>query len=1013
MVWSLLLVVVVALFYVNQIGLPDQVKRRVVEQLKQQGWDLEFSRLRWRWNRGIVAEDVHLQKWETGGGPCVFLSEARCLIDHRALLDGSLKVNGLVLEEGRLFWVFNSTNLPSRTFQLDAVAGELWFHADDRWELRQLTAQGLGARFLFNGEVRNATAMRHWDLSRLPERHPPWSMEDRVRQWHQVFETARQIRLAGVPEFSCDFDGDAMDPFTFQGRFNLQTPELTSPWASGTNVSLVLQLYPRQKGLDPVQVELNAGADHVDSPWGQADSVKVYLNGEPSFERWMPTNLHGAMEIHGGRTRWGRAEFAVVMARSVSHPTNSLARLSECTLQVENLSTPQGDVEQGEVVASLSHPDRALFPARWNADARFQSVASRWGGAQTVSLGGQGRLETNFRAQPMSATWPEGWRSFMADLKVGVTNGLARDLPLSEVGLHVVWDPPHLQLEVRGNLARGRLDMEASLDTESRLVSFKADSKLDPGGIRTLLTTNAQTWLERYEWESPPHVVAEGSLRLPPWTGNRMDWRSDIRPTVALRGRLNIGAGSYRDVDFLSAQSDFEMRDERWRLHGLKVRREEGSLEGEYTSLLTTRDFHWDVRAHLYPRAVRPLLPTEKQRRIFDRIRCNEPPDIQALVWGNWQQKNDIAFDARIQATNILIRGESVTGLVARVVLTNRLIHVYSPQVRRTGRETASADGLMIHLEERKLYLTNAIGYVRVKPVSHMISSNAARILAPFQLEDPVNAHVHGIIDLMPKRKEYDLRFDVSGSSLKWKVFDVGRFTSRLVWANNSLLMTNAAAQFHSGQALGHAWFDFAAPDGSDFLFETRVTNVNFNAMTEAISGKTNHLEGSLSGTLNVTQANTADWNSWQGYGEVLLQDGLIWDIPVVGMFSQVFNAVVPGLGNSRARHAIATYVITNSIIHTDDLEISATAMRMQFEGRSDFKKNIHGRMEAELLRDTPAVGMVLSRVFWPMTKLFEYRITGTLQEPEREPLYIVPKILLLPFNPVKGFREIFQPQKE
>jgi hypothetical protein len=55
-----------------------------------------------------------------------------------------------------------------------------------------------------------------------------------------------------------------------------------------------------------------------------------------------------------------------------------------------------------------------------------------------------------------------------------------------------------------------------------------------------------------------------------------------------------------------------------------------------------------------------------------------------------------------------------------------------------------------------------------------------------------------------------------------------------------------------------------------------------------------------------------------------------------------------------------------------------------------------------------PAVGVIISKVLWPVTKLFEYKISGTLQEPKTEPVYIFPKIILLPLNPIKSLREIF-----
>jgi hypothetical protein len=64
-------------------------------------------------------------------------------------------------------------------------------------------------------------------------------------------------------------------------------------------------------------------------------------------------------------------------------------------------------------------------------------------------------------------------------------------------------------------------------------------------------------------------------------------------------------------------------------------------------------------------------------------------------------------------------------------------------------------------------------------------------------------------------------------------------------------------------------------------------------------------------------------------------------------------------------------------------------------------KQNVHARVTAQLLRNTWVVGPLVSTVLWPVSKLFEYKITGTLKNPKSEPVY-VPKLLLLPLHPIR-----------
>src|SRR5262249_26304775 len=139
--------------------------------------------------------------------------------------------------------------------------------------------------------------------------------------------------------------------------------------------------------------------------------------------------------------------------------------------------------------------------------------------------------------------------------------------------------------------------------------------------------------------------------------------------------------------------------------------------------------------------------------------------------------------------------------------------------------------------------------------------------------------------------------------------------------------------------------------------------------------GKTNKLEGLLTARIEVTNANTADWQSWQGAGRADLRNGLIWDIPIFGVFSPALDTVMPGLGSSRAREGSATFSITNGVIRSDDLKIETLMARLRYWGTIDLKGNVDARMEAEMFRNARVVGPILSTVLWPVSKTFEYHI--------------------------------------
>ncbi len=252
-----------------------------------------------------------------------------------------------------------------------------------------------------------------------------------------------------------------------------------------------------------------------------------------------------------------------------------------------------------------------------------------------------------------------------------------------------------------------------------------------------------------------------------------------------------------------------------------------------------------------------------------------------------------------------------------------------------------------------------------------------------------------------------DLQFDVDGGPFTWWKFKIPHLTGHVHWMGKQLTLSNVRADFYGGQAAGAARFDFPPSPGTDFKFAVGATNVQLHALMADLASPTNRLEGWLSGALSVTKANTEDWRTVNGYGEVTLRDGLLWDIPLFGIFTPVLNSISPGFGNSRAGGGSCGFVITNGFIFSNDLEIRSTAMRLKYNGTVDLQSAVNARVEAELLRDVWTVGPLVSALFWPVSKLFEYKITNTLGDPKLEPVFLVPRLVLFPLHPLRTLKNL------
>jgi hypothetical protein len=154
---------------------------------------------------------------------------------------------------------------------------------------------------------------------------------------------------------------------------------------------------------------------------------------------------------------------------------------------------------------------------------------------------------------------------------------------------------------------------------------------------------------------------------------------------------------------------------------------------------------------------------------------------------------------------------------------------------------------------------------------------------------------------------------------------------------------------------------------------------------------------------------NNLDRSDWQGYGHIHAHDALLWDLKLFGLLSPVLNAISPGWGHSRAREATANFTITNGTVASDDMNVRCTGFLMKLRGTVDKNQRIKARFEADLSREMPVFGPVISMMFTPLSKLFEYRITGPLRDPVMEPIY-VPKFVLLMLHPFHTLKTIATP---
>ncbi|MEO6033922.1 MAG: AsmA-like C-terminal region-containing protein, partial [Verrucomicrobiota bacterium] len=867
------------------------------------------------------------------------------------------------LKQGSLLWPVAKTN--DLSFAFSNITARIEFPNPQTLVLAQLEGDSIGAHIKLGGVITNFTGLRALKFFRPKKDHA--GKED----LSQIASALRQIRLTGDPQLALTLNGDASEPRSLRGSVKFSTRRAQTPWGNAKNLQLTSEL--RDLWNKAPNTFVRVKADSLEkTPWGSASNVNCYV-------------------------------------KLASSPLRNEIFQTDVRLSAKKIRTELGQAGSFQFSGQTSQSSSNLIPSRIRGKANVVFAETKWGKAGLAEM--TFIAATNTASHHADESWA-AWRYAEPFLLNWVSRLSKVETPsgkMEKIFSAGAWTSPTLVISnLDAQLSAGGIKTTGQLNVVTREATARISSELDAKTISQLLSPDAQRWLEKFSLEKPAQIRGDLQATLPAWTNRAPDWRAEVLPTLALRGHVAAGRGSYREISFNSAQTDLTYSNRVWILPNLQIDRADGNLDLSLVTSDLTRDFRWRVHSEMDPSAVRPLL-TEPQQRVLDDFQFTTAPSIHAELLGHWDDVEKVSVAGEIAAADFSYRSNKIEKLTSAVAFTNQQLRVSALRLE-SGGKLVTAETVALDFPTKRIFFTNVFSTVDPYLVTRLIGEKVAASVAPYEFAEPPEVHLNGALTL-GQIEDADLHFDVSGNRFKWTQFIADRISGRVDWQGMTLLLTNMQADIYRGRAVGWSYFEFTPHNGADFRFDLAVADIDLASAVQSLTGKTNHLEGLLHGHWALESGNTHDAKSLRGPGTVNVRDGLLWDVPVFGIFSPMLNAILPGAGNSRAHEASAKFLVSNGMIYSDDLEIRSPAMRMQYRGGVDFQQNIDARVEAELLRDTWIIGRLVSLALTPLSKLFEYKVTGTLSHPESEPVYI-PNFLMMTLRPFHSIKKALTQEK-
>ncbi len=380
----------------------------------------------------------------------------------------------------------------------------------------------------------------------------------------------------------------------------------------------------------------------------------------------------------------------------------------------------------------------------------------------------------------------------------------------------------------------------------------------------------------------------------------------------------------------------------------------------------------------------------------------DQPPagkaDFKFGVGTNWlfhltghAQGNNCQYNG---VTNLLMK----SGLVIDFSPTNAWL-VLTPLL--AVREEGTVQGGARLDFNRETVGFNGLSTADPQAVAKMLAPFIANVVGQFRFEGPTKVAAWGTADYMGVAHN-DMDIEVDAQRSGWKQFITDRCSLNLRVVEDTAYINDVQADFCRGLVRGSgSVYPVLNATNLRYHLKGNVREVNFQMLTRNLTDQAmDQYHGSLSGELELDGfLDDPGGQTATGQGWINIGAGRLFQFPLFGGLSEFLGRIVPGLSLiMRQTDARASFVIKDGKIHADDIVIEGEVITLACEGDYYLNGDLDFAVQVKLLKKNTLVGGILHLALMPVTKMLEFRLTGTVKDPHWCPAYL-PKEMFFIFD--------------
>ncbi len=295
----------------------------------------------------------------------------------------------------------------------------------------------------------------------------------------------------------------------------------------------------------------------------------------------------------------------------------------------------------------------------------------------------------------------------------------------------------------------------------------------------------------------------------------------------------------------------------------------------------------------------------------------------------------------------------------------------------------------------------NGLSTADPNAVAKMLDPFIANVVGQFRFEGPTKVAAWGTAGYKDlTRNDMDIEVDTQRSG--WKQFIMDRCSLSLRVVEDTAYINDVQADFCRGLVRGSgSVYPVSNATNLRYHLQGNVREVNFQMLTRNLTGQAaDQYHGYLSGQLELDGfLNDPSGQTATGRGWIEIGAGRLFQFPLFGGLSEFLGHIVPGLSLIvRQTDARASFVIKDGKIHSDDIIIEGEVITLVCAGDYHLNGDLDFTVQVKLLKKNTLVGGILQIALMPVTKMLEFRLTGTVKEPHWRPAYL-PKEMFFIFD--------------